>query len=104
VVPRIKNAIEHKDIAFGAFLDMEDAFDRTSFDIIKQDAERDGIEPVVCRWICAMLGSRNISATLSGETLAAATARGCPQGGVLSRLLWSLVVDDLLWGLNNNEY
>jgi hypothetical protein len=32
----------------------------------------------------------------------AITARGCPQGGVLSPLLWALVVDDLLWGLNNN--
>jgi hypothetical protein len=28
-------------------------------------------------------------------------ARGCQQGGVLSPLLWSLVVDNL-WGLNNN--
>jgi hypothetical protein len=29
---------------------------------------------------------------------------GCPQGGVLSPLLWSLVVDDLIWGLNSNGY
>jgi hypothetical protein len=51
-----------------------------------------------------MLESRNVSATLSGETLRAATDRGCPQGGVLSPLLWSLVVDDLLWELNSNGY
>jgi hypothetical protein len=31
----IENAIEHKDIALGATLDIEGAFDRTSFDIIK---------------------------------------------------------------------
>jgi hypothetical protein len=49
-----------------------------------------------------MLESRNISATLSGETLGATTAGGCPQGGVLSPLLWSLVVDELLSGLNKN--
>jgi hypothetical protein len=47
-----------------------------------------------------MLESRNIKATLSGETLGAAAVRGCPQGVVLSPLLWSLVVDDLLWELN----
>jgi hypothetical protein len=29
VVTRIENAIEHKDIAFGAFLDIEGDFDRT---------------------------------------------------------------------------
>jgi hypothetical protein len=51
-----------------------------------------------------MLESRNISTTLSGETLEATTARGCPQGGVLSPLLWSLLVDDHLWGLNINGY
>jgi hypothetical protein len=27
-------------------------------------------------------------------------ARGCPQGGVLSPLLWCLVVDELITGLN----
>jgi hypothetical protein len=32
VVARIENATEHKDIALGAFLDIEGAFDRTSFD------------------------------------------------------------------------
>jgi hypothetical protein len=29
--------------------------------------------------------------------------RGCPHGGVLSHLLWSLVVDDLLLELNGNR-
>jgi hypothetical protein len=74
VVTRIENATEHKDIALGVFLDIEGAFHRTSFDTIKQAAERHGIEPAVCRWICAMLESRNISATLSGEALGATMA------------------------------
>jgi hypothetical protein len=51
-----------------------------------------------------MLDSRNINAILSGETLRASAGRGCPQGYVLSPLLWSLVVDDLLWELNSNSY
>jgi hypothetical protein len=100
VVTHIENAVEHKDIALGAFLDIEGAFDGTSFDTIIQAAERHGIEPAICRWICSMLESRSIRGTLSGEILKA--ARGCPQGGVLSPLLWSLVVYDFLWGLNSN--
>jgi hypothetical protein len=104
VVTHAEYAIDHKDIALGAFPDIEEAFDRTSFDIIKQAAERHGIEPAICRWICAMLENRNVSATLAGETLRASAARGCPQGGVLSPLLWSLVVDDLVWELNSNGY
>jgi hypothetical protein len=94
VVTRIEGAIEHKDIGLGAFLDIEGAFDRTSFNVIKQAVERHGIEPAICRWICAMLESRNMSATLSGETLGASVARGCPQGGVLSPLLWMTFYED----------
>jgi hypothetical protein len=36
--------------------------------------------------------------------LRASAARGCPQGGVLSPLLCSFVVDNLLWELNSNGY
>jgi hypothetical protein len=43
VVTRIGSAIEYKDIALGAFLDIQGAFDRTSFGIIKQAAEKHGI-------------------------------------------------------------
>jgi hypothetical protein len=104
VVKRIEYAIEHRDMALNAFLDIEGAFDRTSFDIIKQAAVRNGNDATICRWICAMLESRNIKATLSGETLEASAVRGCLQGGVLSPLIWSLAVDDLLWGLNYRGY
>jgi hypothetical protein len=64
------------DIALEEFLDIEGAFDRTSFDTIKQAAERHGIQPAICSWICAMLESRDISAILSGETMGASTTRG----------------------------
>jgi hypothetical protein len=69
MVTRIENVIEHNDITFGAFLDIEGAFARTSFNTIKQVSERHGIEPTVCRGLCAVLEGRNISFTLSGETL-----------------------------------
>jgi hypothetical protein len=104
VVTCIENAIKHKVLALGAFLDIEGAFDRTSHDTIKQAAEKHGIEPAVCRWICAMLESRNIVFRLAGDTMRASVARGCPQGSVLSPLLWSLVIDDLIWELNKKGY
>jgi hypothetical protein len=104
VVTCIESATEHKGIALGAFLDTEGAFDTTSSDIIIQASERHGIESTICKWICAMLESRNMIATLLGETLGTSTAKGCPQRGVLSPLLLSLVADNLLWRLNNNGY
>jgi hypothetical protein len=36
---------KEKAIALRAFLDIEGAFDRTSFDTVKQAAERHGMEP-----------------------------------------------------------
>ena len=43
-----------------------------------------------------MLGNRNITITKGNTTLQGIVYSGCPQGGVLSPLPWSLVVDELL--------
>ena len=43
-----------------------------------------------------MLRSREVAAELGNESLTVTTTRGCPQGGVISPLLWLLVMDDLL--------
>jgi hypothetical protein len=66
-VTRTEYATEHKNIALGTFLDIDEAFDRTSFDTIKLAAERHGIETAICSWICAMPNSGQISTILSGE-------------------------------------
>jgi hypothetical protein len=47
-----------------------------------------------------MLGGRKITAMLTGDTLERSVAGDCPHGGVLSTMMWSLVVDKL----NENEY
>ena len=48
-----------------------------------------------------MLSNRIITVQLNSRSARAVAARGCPQGGVLSPLLWSLVVDGLLVELNS---
>jgi retron-type reverse transcriptase len=104
VVTRIENAMEHKEIALGSFLDIEGAFDRTSFAAIAKAAERHGVESTIGRWINSMLESKSMIATLTGQTLEVSVTKGCPQGGMLSPLLWSLVVDELLGELNEGGY
>jgi hypothetical protein len=96
VITHIQEAVENSEVTLGTFLDTEGAFDSTSFDIITKAAKWHGLEDTFCRWIGSMLGSRKITATVAGETLEGSVARGCPQGGVLSPLLWSLVVDKLI--------
>nr|CAI5842201.1 unnamed protein product [Callosobruchus analis] len=55
-----------------------------------------GLESITCDWIRCMLGYGNILTSLHGDPIRLRPARGCPQGEVLSPLLWTVLVDDLL--------
>ena len=96
LVSSIERAHEAKEIALCAFIDIEGAFDNTSYDSIEEAAIGKGFHPAVITWIKAMLSERRVKATVAGVSATITTAKGCPQGGVLSPLLWSVVVDDLL--------
>jgi hypothetical protein len=49
------------------------------------------------------LGERKITATFRGGNLKGLVTRDCPHRDVLLPLMWSLVVDKLTAGLNENE-
>jgi hypothetical protein len=100
IVQRLEKCLEHKEIALGAFLDIEGAFDNTSFKTIMTARER-GLEETCCRWIGSMLRCKLVHVSLMGSSLTAKVAGGCPQGGVLSPLLWNLVIDRLLTVIND---
>jgi len=55
-----------------------------------------GVDHTIVRWVKATLEGRQTTATLGSASRNVAVSRGCPQGGVLSPLLWCLVVDELL--------
>jgi hypothetical protein len=55
IATRSENAVENKEINLGVFLDIEGAFDRTSFAVIAEVAERHGVIPTIVRWIHTML-------------------------------------------------
>jgi len=101
VVHRLEKCLEHREIALGAFLDIEGAFDNTSFNTIITASRERGLEETCCRWIRSMLECRLVHISFMGSSLTAKVAAGCPQGGVLSPLLWNLVVDRLLIATND---
>jgi Reverse transcriptase (RNA-dependent DNA polymerase) len=100
LVARAEKTIDDKEFALAVFLDIEGAFDNTKFEIIIQAAERQGVHSSLIRWMYNMLKTREVTACLFDETVTITTARGCPQGGCLSCLMWSLVVNSLLEELN----
>jgi hypothetical protein len=104
VVHRLQKSLKHKEIALGAFLDIEGAFDNTSFNAMVEAARGHGLEETCCGWIRSMLESRLICAFLTGSSMTARVAGGCPQGGVLSSLLWNLIVDELLACINDQGF
>lgn len=101
LVKKIEKSIEKGETAMSIFIDIEGAFDNTAFDSIRHAAERKGLGDNMIQWIRAMLESRIISTKVSCDEITVKATRGCPQGGVLSPLLWSLVVDELLNRLEN---
>ncbi|KMQ89895.1 lian-aa1 retrotransposon protein [Lasius niger] len=83
LVHRLEEAWARQNIAAGLFLDIEGAFNYTSVEAIERAVERHGIDPT----------------TRSGGE-----SRGCPQGGIISPLLWNLVVDELIVKLNQRGF
>lgn len=96
LVTRLEKCIGHKDVAFVSFLDISGAFNNVSFQAIIQALEERNIDSFIICWIRNMLSSRLVLSSRGEANIAVSVNRGCPQGGVLSPLLWSLVVDDLL--------
>ena len=85
----------------GAFLDIEGAFDNTSFNAITTAVREHGLEETCCRWIESTLENRLVRTFLMGSSLTARVVGGCPQCRVLSPLLWNLVADRLLVIIND---
>src|SRR3978361_1748000 len=78
---RLEKTLDCGEVALGAFLDIEGAFDNTTFQSIITNARKRGIEGTCCRWISSMLGGRVVHLSLLGTEIASQGVRGCPQGG-----------------------
>ena len=104
LVTLIEKSLNFKETALCAFLDIEGAFDNTSYASINTALRNKGADTTTMRWIQAMLSSREITAALGDTSITVTAIKGCPQGGVLSPLLWSLVVDFLLNKLTRLGY
>ncbi|XP_036138900.1 uncharacterized protein LOC118644432 [Monomorium pharaonis] len=95
----IEEQLEKKGYAVGTFLDIEGAFNNTPHEVVCEEAARRGVPEKIVEWIKGML-KRQVTASLGTVSVSGWVERGCPQGGVLSPLLWCLVADSLLGTLN----
>lgn len=96
IVSFIEETLHNKEHALAVFLDVEGAFDRATFTSFRNAAVKHGIDPFITEWILNMLSSRTLIADINGIRVRKRPVMGCPQGGVLSALIWLLIADDLV--------
>ena len=101
VTARIERSLKSGEFALCAFLDIKGAFSDAPFRTLIRGLGRNDVDVDCVRFISHMLTTRTVEASVSGTTLSRLVERGCPQGGVLSPLLWNLVVDEILVILSN---
>lgn len=92
----IEDGMSRSGYSLVSFLDIEGAFDNTSFATVTKAAKDWGFDDFIIKWIESLLDSRKLETSLNGVAVVRNAKRGCPQGGVLSPLLWLLVVDFIL--------
>jgi len=101
IVQRLEKAVFNKQLALALFLDIEGAFSNVSLAAIRGTLLNAGIEICLVTWIVGMLRNQRVTAALGNYSTTVRLTRGTPQGGVLSPLLFNLVMGDLLGKLTN---
>lgn len=102
IVTRLEKALFNKEVAIAAFLDIEGAFNNARVSSMVSAVLGRDVPLIITRWISTLLESREVEATMLGKTRQKVVMKGCPQGGILSPLLWNLVMDSLL-AINENQ-
>jgi ribonuclease HI len=92
----IESTLEAGEIALAVIADIEGAFDRATFESFEIAAEYHDIDPLLIRWILSMLKNRTLIANLKQKIVKMRPTKGCPQGGVISPLIWLLISDSLI--------
>ena len=96
LVACVEKSIYNGQYTLAVFLDIENAFSNATFDAMEERLAHHGVNPAIRRWISYMLGNRTAKAKIHGTEHERVIERGCPQGGVLSPLLWNILEDEIL--------
>ena len=101
-VDHVEKAINQGQKLLAVSLDCSGAFDRIKFDSAETAMREHNIPETVITWYDNLLKNRKISAELLGEKITIKPTKGSPQGGILSPLVWNLIMDTLLTELQGD--
>ena len=94
--------IDKKEYTSVAFLDIEGAFNNVYPEATVDALLKLGISAPIVKLISFLLTSRIVSSTIGEATVERQVSRGTPQGGIISPLLWVVVVNELLNSMSNS--
>lgn len=100
----ISKSLEDKEIATATFIDIEGAFNNATTNSLVEALSNKSTPTKLCQWVRASLETRVIISTLGEASIEAMAGGGCPQGGVLSPLLWSILIDGLINRMTNEGF
>lgn len=96
----ITNEIEKGTLRRGytlaVFLDCARAFDNMSFRAAERALKKKKVHPQLIKWYMNYLKHRTSSIELKGIQRQISIDTSCPQGGILSVMLWNITFDQLL--------
>ena len=96
VTSQVEEALLCQRYALAIFVDIEGAFDNVNFSSFSEALCRLGARYSIVRWIDYMIRNRTITANLADAQHERRVMKGGAQGGVLTPVLWNLVMDELL--------
>lgn len=96
VVDFIEKNNYRKQHVLAVSLDCSGAFDRIKFDSAEEAMSDMGIPSNIRAFYKHVLEERTVTADLQGERIKRKPKRGSPQGGVLSPLIWNLIMHGIL--------
>ncbi len=96
-----EGAIYRGEYLLAASLDCSGAFDCIRFDAAEKAMSRKGVPRNIVTWYNNLLRGRRVFADMQGCQACILPARGSPQGGVLSPLVWNMIMDTFLTQFRN---
>lgn len=92
----VEKALDNNYYCMAMFIDIQGAFDKTSTDVLLAAIREKDIPQWTAHWISSMLRNRRVETLDRNCKKKFSPSRGCPQGGCLSPLLWSITIDSLI--------
>ncbi len=96
LVDEIESTVYRGRMTLAVSLDCSGAFDCIRFSSAKNAMRMHQIPHTIVEWYDQLLKGRKVKADLQGEQQTIVPGRGSPQGGVLSPLIWNLIMNSLL--------